>query len=289
MDEQENPGNAGADRGPISKDPAASMLLLRTIIQNALDPGYREAATKPHQRRSPLLRLLAFIAVVALAFATTAAARSLRGSVLSEDEATSEMREHVESLEETVSMLETDNSRLEARIRGLQTSSDPGGGTPFALQLGAASDRVSGPGVIVQITDRSMGATGSRTQVTDSDLRLVMNILWQAGAEAMALNGKRVGPTTTVRTAGSAILVNLTPVASPYVLEVVGDPGGLSDALEVGDSGREISELEAKSGIGLSVTRSPMLSLPGLSVEHRVVLHPEQEKSEQARSEQDEG
>ncbi len=287
MDEQRNLGEA--DRKPVAKDPAASMLLLQTIIQNALDPGYREAATRPHQRRSPWLRLLAFVAVGGLAFGTTAAARSLRSSVLFENEATSEMREHVESLEENTLALETENSRLEAQIKGLQTTSDPSGGTPFALSLGAASERVSGPGVVVQITDRGPGATGSQAQVTDSDLRLVMNILWQAGAEAMALNGKRVGPATTVRTAGSAILVNLTPVASPYVLEVIGDPGQMSDALEVGESGREVDELEAKSGIGVSVTRSPMLSLPGLFTELRVARHPEQEKAEQARLEQDEG
>ena len=51
---------------------------------------------------------------------------------------------------------------------------------------------------------------------------MVVNALWAAGAEAISVNGQRIGPDTFVRTAGSAILVNVTPVSSPYEVAAIG-------------------------------------------------------------------
>ena len=51
---------------------------------------------------------------------------------------------------------------------------------------------------------------------------MVVNAMWGAGAEAVSINGQRIGPTTFVRTAGSVILVNITPVSSPYVVSAIG-------------------------------------------------------------------
>lgn len=271
-DPQEGAGQAEQDE----KDPAASMLLLQTITENALDPSYRKMAKRP-KKKSFLIELVVFALIVALTFTTTVAARSLRAGMEQEDDTLAEMREHVRTFEETNTALEDENAKLVARTKGLQAFSSPEGGPAFPLQLAASSDQVIGPGVVVQVSDGG-GGNGSAAHVTDSDLRVIMNILWQADAEAMAINGKRIGLTTTVRTAGSAILVNVAPIASPYVIEAIGDPGLLLDALEVGETGREIAVLETR--IGVSASRSPRLVLPGLSPDIKVAVHPEQENEE---------
>ena len=41
----------------------------------------------------------------------------------------------------------------------------------------------------------------------DADLQTLVSLLWQAGAEAIAINGNRLGVQTSIRTAGSTILI----------------------------------------------------------------------------------
>ena len=66
---------------------------------------------------------------------------------------------------------------------------------------------------------------GPRGRVQDGDLQLVVNALWAAGAEAVSINGQRLGPTTAIRFAGEAVLVDFRPVTSPYEISAIGDPG----------------------------------------------------------------
>src|SRR5699024_11863661 len=81
-----------------------------------------------------------------------------------------------------------------------------------AAALTAASARLpASPGV----------SSGTVNRVTDGDLQIAVNGLWAAGAEAVAVNGQRVGPTTAIRTAGSAVLVDFRPLSPPYRITVV--------------------------------------------------------------------
>src|SRR5439155_24527639 len=64
-------------------------------------------------------------------------------------------------------------------------------------------------------------------RITDRDLQIVVNALWSAGAEAVAVDGRRLTATTTIREAGGAILVDFFAVASPYHIEAIGDPDRL--------------------------------------------------------------
>lgn len=246
----------------VPKDPAASMLLLRTIIQGSLDPSYEDAAMHPRKRRPLWFTAAIFLAIVALSFGTTLAAKSLRTT--ESDEAMGELRTHVEDLELTTSRLQEGNRALALQIRSLEPTADPSSRVPAALQVGAATERVIGPGVVVQVTDGTSSAQRSLALVRDQDLRAITNVLWQAGAEAIAVNGHRIGPYTTVRTAGAAILVNLLPVSSPYVIEAIGEPAALTDALQVGATGQQMRALASTGGIGITVSRAERLILPGL-------------------------
>ena len=73
------------------------------------------------------------------------------------------------------------------------------------------------------------GAGPSR--VIYSDLQKVANDLWAAGAEAIAINGQRLTATSTIRSAGAAILVDFRPVTSPYEVSAIG-PGSLREQFD---------------------------------------------------------
>ena len=105
------------------------------------------------------------------------------------------------------------------------------------LEAAAAQVAVHGPGIEVVAGDATSReqvdpATGERVSVPaedngrlrDRDLQSLVNALWAAGAEAVAIDGERLAPTTTIRAAGEAILVDLRPVQSPYTIAAVGDP-----------------------------------------------------------------
>ena len=94
---------------------------------------------------------------------------------------------------------------------------------------------------------------------------MVVNALWGAGAEAISINGQRIGPATFVRTAGTVILVNITPVSSPYVVSAIGDSNALSVALVRGNTGDYLSAAQSMTGMTVSTKVAPSLSMDALA------------------------
>jgi uncharacterized protein YlxW (UPF0749 family) len=62
-------------------------------------------------------------------------------------------------------------------------------------------------------------------------LELLINELWSAGAEAIAINGRRLGATSGFSCAGTTILIDTNRLAPPYQIEVIGDSNNLKNAL----------------------------------------------------------
>lgn len=115
---------------------------------------------------------------------------------------------------------------------------------------------VTGPGVEV-VLDNPEKEKGWRMPpgvyvpptILDEDLLKMVNELWGAGAEAIAINGQRIITTTEIRLAGEFININTQRVVPPYQILAIGDaekltaslelPGGLVDDLQ--DMGIEIT------------------------------------------------
>ena len=111
-------------------------------------------------------------------------------------------------------------------------------------EASAGATPVKGEGIVMTIADPVAAASDSSQGalprdgandrlrvVTDADLQLLVCLLWRAGAEAIAINGNRLGVETSIRTAGNSILVGTTPVESPYRIQAVGDRNALADAM----------------------------------------------------------
>lgn len=62
-------------------------------------------------------------------------------------------------------------------------------------------------------------------------LELLINELWAAGAEAVSVNNYRLGNTTGFSCAGTTILIDTRRLAPPYIIEAIGDPVNLKNAL----------------------------------------------------------
>ena len=76
--------------------------------------------------------------------------------------------------------------------------------------------------------------------VRDSDLALLTDALWAAGAEAISVNGERLTVLSSFRNVGIGVLVNSRPVTPPYVFDVVGNPDTLPANLLSSSVGRPV-------------------------------------------------
>lgn len=253
----------------------ASMTLLTEVQRRPLDPGYAEAARRRALGGSAPrgVRTVTWLVLVGLllGLGVTTATLSLRqpqeGAVAARRLLEQQVRQHRADAE----ALATQNADLGAQIAGLQNqalSSDD----PALLEqvqrwaVAAAQVPVSGPGLRVVLTDAPAGSSTKDDpdlRVQDVDLQILVNGLWAAGAEAIAVNGQRLSATTAIRTAGSAVLVDLVPLVNPYTVEAIGSAADLQTSLARSTAGQHLATLRATYGIGVAITSQRRLQLPG--------------------------
>ncbi len=128
------------------------------------------------------------------------------------------------------------------------------------LQVRTGFLGVTGEGVRITVTDRP--DADPVQQVQDSDLALLVNGLWEAGAEAIAVNGQRLTGRTAIRTSGLAIEVNGTGIAGPYDVVAIGDRRTLSARLFDTTSGLVFAGNAETYGFTYTVDNVASLSLP---------------------------
>ena len=94
-------------------------------------------------------------------------------------------------------------------------------------RLGRAPGRLpaTGRGVKIVVDDalRRHRPAGRLRQ----DLQILVNGLWDVGAEAVSINGQRLTSLSAIRSAGEAINVNFRSMPRPYVVTAIGDPDQL--------------------------------------------------------------
>ncbi|MCC9293189.1 DUF881 domain-containing protein, partial [Bifidobacterium bifidum] len=74
-----------------------------------------------------------------------------------------------------------------------------------------------------QSSSTRVGTSTNIRVITDLDLQQLVSLMFQNGAEAIAINGNRLGAQTSIRKAGGHILIGMTAIQSPYTIEAIGD------------------------------------------------------------------
>ncbi|MBR8658121.1 DUF881 domain-containing protein [Brevibacillus sp. NL20B1] len=105
-----------------------------------------------------------------------------------------------------------------------------------AARMMAGVVPVEGPGVVVTMQDSQNAASSADVTnyiVHEQDVRLVVNELRAAGAEAISINGQRLVSNSSIRCVGPTIIVNGIKSAAPFVITAIGDPNTLESALNL--------------------------------------------------------
>jgi uncharacterized protein YlxW (UPF0749 family) len=273
----------------------ASMTLLTEVMERPLDPGYASAAARRRERgegaaRSPrTLLTLGTLLVIGLLLA--AAALQARGQSTARLTERSQLVQEIQKLDAAAAKLQQSNAKLQEQIeseRALRLQQQAQGGLADRVsRLGVSTGAVAvvGPGLVLQVDDAEAvsdqsGVNDPRAdtkaddgRVLDQDLQVLVNGLWAAGAEAVAINGQRLTALSAIRSAGLAILVDYRPLSPPYRISAIGDPDTLQTRFSDGAGGRDLQYLKDNFGIRASITSSKRLTLPastGLDVRHAV-------------------
>jgi uncharacterized protein YlxW (UPF0749 family) len=131
---------------------------------------------------------------------------------------------------------------------------------------------VEGVGVRVVLDDspasRAAGSDGSGV-ILDSDLRLAVNGLFVAGAQAVSINGQRLTTQTAIREAGGAILVDYRPLSPPYTIDAIG-PTTLGATYLSGQTAQLFVTEHQLYGLGFTLQDHQRLTLPSAA---NVVVH----------------
>jgi uncharacterized protein YlxW (UPF0749 family) len=135
-----------------------------------------------------------------------------------------------------------------------------------ALEAAVGVAAVEGPGVEVTLQDGPPAPAGDGgpdlARVLDTDIQLVVNGLFAAGAEAVSVNDQRITVLSPIRSAGEAVLVGFRPLTPPYTVTAVG-PDDLGSTFAGSVARAELGRLEATYGMGVDVVPLDSVEVPG--------------------------
>jgi len=125
------------------------------------------------------------------------------------------------------------------------------------LRIAAGLVALTGPGVRVSVDDGTPPVAGQAPAVVQYvDLTSVVNELWAAGAEAVAVSGHRVTSTTGFGQVGGTIIADQQRLSAPYEVVAIGDPQTLAGALNIRGG-----VVEGLRGLGLRIAITPLDSV----------------------------
>ncbi|OZD10331.1 hypothetical protein CH275_01255 [Rhodococcus sp. 06-235-1A] len=259
----------------VRRNPVPS--LLTSLLTDHLDPGYVAAAaerTAQHTRKPRLpaaLWLLTGAVVVGIVFGV--ALSQLASGAAAVDRAGADASAAVRAARDRSAELESTRDELAEQVsseRDEALQSDVVGNALLdrlsAVESAAGLDTVSGPGLSVVVTEPAVDGgsserTGSGAAVFDRDIAAIVNSLWASGAEAVSVDGVRVGPNVTIRQAGGAMLVENRPITSPYDIAAIGPPQRIQVQFVVSDAYLRMSTVAQLYGVGFSVRPAADLEL----------------------------
>jgi uncharacterized protein YlxW (UPF0749 family) len=280
---RERPARAHLPDAPRPDLPDQVMMpLLDRIVRQSLDEDYQVVARREAQARRkrpagkraaptapPRVRPRRVAAAVMAVFGVLVAIAAVQTS-----QQAPEANASRHSLIAQVQARRGTVSRLQGRIDRLQTT--------IATQRGALSEAVEdeqvlttrterigvrtgyvavrGPGVRITLDDTP---DGDITQVVRaSDLAMLVDGLWNAGAEAIAVNDLRLTATTAFANVGLAVHIGRIPLVPPYTIEAVGDPDTLAANLLDTTFGQRFYSLKDNLGFPYQIRTDESMSLP---------------------------
>ncbi|GAA4226290.1 DUF881 domain-containing protein [Actinomadura meridiana] len=257
--------------------PDASMSLLADLFAGKLlDHGYAEAAARRARSGDPAPRRgrlrgggVLLVLVLAGTLIAVAGAEARQGEPVAAErrsrliDAIHARTAETDALQRRLGRLRADTERRRAAALARSESGRGLRQWLATVTAEAAATPAAGEGLVVTLDDAPRDDTAdSGGRVYDQDLQVLVNGLWAAGADAIGINGQRLTPTTAIRAAGKAILVDYRPLGRPYEVTALGDPGRLRDRFTGSAADLRLRDLNKRYRIKYDTHRSSGATLP---------------------------
>ena len=226
-------------------------------------------------RPSPWSVLVPVVALAAgLLFATsgrTAQGIDLRGWEVSQ------LNELIAARGRAVTQQERQLRELQDQVTALTDQvASRNGAVAAARQAGtrgatsAALVALSGPGVQIVLDDAPQSADGSRPAgagpddlvIHQSDVQAVVNAVWAAGADGVAIMDRRLAATSAVRCVGNTLLLQGRTYSPPFVVEAIVDADAVRGELAASPQVDVLQQAVADFGLTFAVEARPEVQLP---------------------------
>jgi uncharacterized protein YlxW (UPF0749 family) len=161
-----------------------------------------------------------------------------------------------DALREEVSGLRLQLAELEASSRSDEAAAQSAERQLQALEVLAGTVPVTGPGITMRILDLDRA-------VTYDTLIDVVQELRDAGAEAVAVNNRRVGAGSAFGEDDGVVTLDGSPISPPYQVTAIGQAATLEGGLEI--PGGALDTLQALKGVDVVVTRAAEIDIPALA------------------------
>jgi uncharacterized protein YlxW (UPF0749 family) len=243
-------------------------------------------------RLGPRLRRVsawqALVPVVALAagllFATsgrTAHGTDLRAGDITElsqlirqrDAALDEQEGQLTDLQSRVERLTAQAASRNSDVAAAQAAGKAG-------EVSAALVPLTGPGLVITLDDapqRPDGALPVNARPDDlvihqSDVQAVVNAVWAAAADGVAIMDERLIATSAVRCVGNTLLLQGRPYSPPFLIAAIGDVDAVRRQLAASPEVAVLQQAVDDFGLTFEVRPVPRLTLPAydgpLALEH---------------------
>jgi uncharacterized protein YlxW (UPF0749 family) len=260
------------------------MTLINSMIRRPLDPGYEDAARRRRVAGLPAATSTRTVLVIVMAlligFMFAVSAKALRPKPTAATQARAELIQRIENLQAHSARNEAQIKALTKEVRGYEEVAVAQSGAPdltsrtkdYGIQAGVVA--LTGPGLTLTLDDAVSTGTDAQAgdrpssgfdsgRVASSDLQIIVNGLWGAGAEAISINGHRLTSTAAIRFAGQAIIVDFRPLSRPYVVTALGDPDQMQRIFGPSFAGIYLDQLTKQFGVRATFAGSKSLTVPG--------------------------
>jgi uncharacterized protein YlxW (UPF0749 family) len=236
-------------------------------------------------RLSPWGALVPVVALLAgLLFATsgrTAQGTDLRGGEVTElsgligqrNELIAGQQDQLGDLQRQVERLTEQAASRDTDVAAAQTAGNAG-----ALSAGLVP--LTGPGVVVTLDDAPSRPDGSLPVnarpddlvIHQSDVQAVVNAVWAAAADGVAIMDERLIATSAVRCVGNTLLLQGRTYSPPFVVAAIAEPSAVRAQLAASPQVAVFQQAVEAYGLTFTVRERPVVDLPAydgpLGLEH---------------------
>lgn len=148
-----------------------------------------------------------------------------------------DLADEMRDLKAEVASLREEKTKLETKLAEQGNASKEINDSLQETKMFAGLTDLSGEGIIVTLNDSKKPI--EEMLVADNgvvhylDVLKVVNELFNAGAEAVAVNGLRIGPRSDLRCVGTTIMVDAQKIAPPIMIQAIGDSHTLLGAINM--------------------------------------------------------